>query len=96
MFRRTSVCENMQSNNKFVQSSERKSRNQRVQKLAASLRAVCVASANHQAEVMNQMSQHNGVWIRRGALGDIDLPRKSMQPRRRNEIPCRIYKLLVC
>ena len=71
-----------------MQSYETKSQDERVQKRTA--RAVCVASANDQAELMNQMPQHNGMWLRRDALGAIDLSRKSTQPRRK-EMPCRIY-----
>ena len=36
-----------------------------------------VASANDQAEFINQMSQHNYIWIRRGALRSIDLEQMS-------------------
>ena len=43
-----------------------------------------LASANDQAELMNQTPQHNGMWVRRDALRVIDLSRKSMQPRKRN------------
>ena len=39
-----------------------------------------------QAELINQMPQHNGMLLRRDALGAIDLSRKSMQPRRRKEL----------
>ena len=50
------------------------------------VRAVCVDSANDQAELTNQMPQHSGMWIRRGALGTVDLSRESVQPRRRKEV----------
>ena len=58
-------------------------------------RAVYVASANEEAEFMNQIAQHNSKWLRRDALGEIDFLMKSMQPRRRKEMLCRTYKLLV-
>ena len=44
---------------------------------------VYVASANDQAELMNQMPQYNGMWFRRDALGAIDLSRKSTQLRKK-------------
>ena len=47
-----------------MQSYEQKLHDERVQKRTA--RAVCVASANDLAELMNQMPQHNGMWIQRG------------------------------
>ena len=67
---------------------ETKSQDERVQKRTS--RAVCVASADDQADLMNQTPQHNGMWLRRDALEAIDLSRKSMQPRRK-EMPCRLY-----
>ena len=76
-----------------MRSYEQKSQDERVQKRIA--RAVCLASANDQAELMNQIPQHIGMWIRRGALGAIDLSRKSMQPRTRKEMPSRMYQVLI-
>ena len=44
------------------------------------------------AELLNQMPQHHGMRIRRGALGTIDLSNNSIKPRRRKEMPCRNIK----
>ena len=44
-----------------MQSYETKSQDERVQKRTA--RAVCVASANDQAELINQMPQHNEWYV---------------------------------
>ena len=82
-------CIPKQAEQHFVQYYEQKSQDELVQKRTA--RAVCLASASDQAELMNQMPQHNGMWIRRGALGAIDLSRKSMQPTRRMGMPCAMY-----
>ena len=75
-----------------MQSYETKSQDEREQKRTA--RAVCVASANDQAELMNQMPQHNGMWLRRDAFGAINLSTKSAQPRRK-EMPCRILRSIL-
>ena len=48
---------------------ETKPQDERVQTRTAG--AGCVASANDLAELMNQMPQHNGMWLRRDALGAI-------------------------
>ena len=49
---------------------------------------VYVASANDQAELMNQMPQHNGMDPR-GASRAVDLSKKSIETRRKKEMPWR-------
>ena len=75
-----------------MQSYKTKSQDERVQKRTA--RAVCVTSANDQAELMNQSHNTMGMWLRRDALRAIDLSRKPMQPRGRCLVELSIAGLL--
>ena len=75
---------------------ETKPQDERVQTRTAG--AGCVASANDLAELMNQMPQHNGMWLRRDALGASISRGNQRNPEegRRYLVPGRIYQLLVC